>query len=394
MTDKIAHGMETDSANDIEQLKARIVELEQQNTFFKLALKAAHIGVWEYDVPNNQLTWSDEMFELYGIKDKSFVNVYETWHKAVHPSDIESAESELNAALAGEKKFDTDFRVIRPDGTKINVHAIADVHFSHSGEPLKMLGVNVDSTSEEAHKQALAEKNNELAAQNTLLNEFAYIVSHDLKEPVRTLRTFASHLLDDVRNGQQERAEEDLKFINKSSKRIDQMINDILEYSRAGNAELVLDMHELNECIDDVVYQLDAAINENAAVISVQPDLPEVFADRAMLERVFLNLINNALKFRREDITPIIDISLLDTQHSAKCIELSVKDNGIGIPAKNIDSVFGAFKRCHSTKKYPGTGIGLAVVKKVLERHGGGIRVRSEEGRGTEFILSIPRLEE
>jgi signal transduction histidine kinase len=232
--------------------------------------------------------------------------------------------------------------------------------------------------------QALARSNADLERSNVDLEEFGYAVSHDLKEPLRSVSGFLELLkrragakLDDKAND----------YVDRSlagAERMRLLIEDLLAYARVSTGPRALQAVDLNQVVRDVLGGLEQSIEESGARIEVG-ELPVLQAERALLSAVFQNLIANAIKFRREQ--PVIRI---DAREEDGQWQLSVKDNGIGIDAAQFDRVFQVFQRLHGKDEYPGTGIGLAVCKKIVERHGGRIWLESTPGAGTTFRFTIP----
>ncbi|WP_169815715.1 YfiR/HmsC family protein [Pseudotamlana agarivorans] len=245
----------------------------------------------------------------------------------------------------------------------------------------------------------LQEKNNdifnkslEIASKNKELEEFAYITSHDLKEPLTTISGLIDLLQDDYRDQLDEDAIISMNFISKSSYRMRNLIDALLNYSRLGKANEKTEIN-CNTLVSDIIHDLDNAIHRNHAVISYQ-DLPTVRASEIELRVLFQNLINNAIKFRKSDTSPIINISCgtMVPDHQTQVFwKFEVTDNGIGIKKQHKDKIFAIFQRLHSRETYEGTGIGLAFCKKIVETLGGQIWFESTLNEGTTFFFTIPQ---
>ncbi len=225
----------------------------------------------------------------------------------------------------------------------------------------------------------------ELAASNAELEEFARIASHDLKEPMRTVAT-SVQLLQRHSNGRLD--PESLEFIGHAvdgAKRAARLIDDLLAYSRVGTRGQSLERVETESILGEVLADLQAAIEESGAAVTCDP-LPTVAADRSQMKQLLQNLVSNAIKFRAAE-APRIHVS---AERAAGEWVLSVRDNGIGIDPEFADRIFVAFQRLHGQEEYPGTGIGLAICKKIVERHGGRLWVESTPGEGSTFRFTIP----
>lgn len=245
----------------------------------------------------------------------------------------------------------------------------------------------------------LQEKNNdifnkslEIASKNKELEEFAYITSHDLKEPLTTISGLIDLLQDDYKDQLDEDALISMSFISKSSNRMRNLIDALLNYSRLGKAKEKSDVN-CNSLVSDIIIDLDHAIHRNQAQISYQ-DLPTVRASEIELRVLFQNLINNAIKFKKPNTSPIINIACSTTvpEHQTQVFwKFEVTDNGIGIKKQHKDKIFAIFQRLHSRETYEGTGIGLAFCKKIVESLGGQIWFESKINKGTTFFFTIPQ---
>ncbi|HEY9850373.1 MAG TPA: response regulator [Leptolyngbyaceae cyanobacterium] len=233
---------------------------------------------------------------------------------------------------------------------------------------------------------ALSKSNQELSRSNEELEQFAYIASHDLLAPLASITIYAQLLEGRYQEKLDEQGKNFIIKIVKGCHRMQTLINDLLEYSRLGNQENSLELTECNLIFEEACTNLQAAIRNNQAVVT-RSDLPILKADGFQLLQLFQNLLSNAIKYRREE-PPIIHISALLKEDSYL---FSVRDNGIGIESQYTNQIFQLFKRLHSTKKYPGTGIGLAICQKIVEYHGGSIWVESEYGKGSIFYFTIKK---
>lgn len=231
----------------------------------------------------------------------------------------------------------------------------------------------------------LENKQNELKATNKELEQFAYVASHDLQEPLRKLIAFSQLLPQDIGTELNESARKDLFFIQDSAERMRSLVQDLLTLSRAGMGALSISECNLDTVVDDVLSMLSPTIEESGAQI-VRAPLPKVRCDRRLITQLYQNLISNALKFIAPQATPKIEITL-ERQNDERLV-FGVKDNGIGIKPHHRERIFIPFKRLHSSKEYKGTGIGLSICRKAVERHGGSIWVESGDV-GTHFKFTL-----
>jgi len=234
--------------------------------------------------------------------------------------------------------------------------------------------------------EALVAQTRELERSNTELTQFAYVASHDLQEPLRMITSYVQLLARRYKDKLDDEANEFIDFAVDGATRMQQLINDLLAYSRAGTRDKPFKPTNCTTVVNRVIHNLKPAILENEAVITTN-QLPTVMADELQLEQLFQNLISNAIKFRSRE-TPQIQISAIQNQVNEWVF--SVQDNGIGIEPEYGERIFVIFQRLHTREKYSGTGIGLAICKKIVERHNGHIWFESQPGRGATFYFTIP----
>lgn len=239
---------------------------------------------------------------------------------------------------------------------------------------------------EKEFRKALENQNNTLNLLNQDLQQFNYAVSHDLKEPFRSIRAYSRFLSNSLREKLNEDEQSALNSLEQSVKRVDNMIDDLLSFATLGSGEKAMVQVNLNEIAALVQADLQARIKENNAVINVK-ELPTIQAHKGMMVQLFQNLINNAIKFRKEDVSPVIDIF---SKQNDEWLEIFIKDNGVGIADKHQKDVFKIFKRLDKTRNVEGTGIGLSLCQKIITKMQGTIGLASVEGEGTTFIIRLP----
>lgn len=232
----------------------------------------------------------------------------------------------------------------------------------------------------------LKEANTNLLYSNRELEQFAYVASHDLQEPLRAVNSYAQLLARKYQGNLDAKADKYIGYIVEGATRMQQLINDLLEFSRVGTRGKELNLTACEAVLSQVLENLQVAMQENQARVTHDP-LPTVMGDEIQLMQLLQNLISNAIKFRREE-PPCVHISAVSRENEWV---FAVGDNGIGMESEYFDRIFTIFQRLHSRAEYPGTGIGLAVCKKIVERHGGRIWVESELGVGTTFYFTLPK---
>ena len=241
-------------------------------------------------------------------------------------------------------------------------------------------------------EEELRSTTTELGRSNAELEQFAYVASHDLQEPLRMVSTYVQ-LFEKRFKGTvviDEKADKYIAYAVEGAKRMQALIGGLLAYSRVGAGDYVTSRVDLNEALDAAQMNLSQELLETGAVITRDP-LPTIIGEPTQLTQVFQNLLANASKFHRADVKPHIHVSA--TRRDTKWV-ISVKDNGIGIEPEFFDRIFVIFQRLHTRAEFPGTGIGLSICKKVVERHGGRIWIESKPGDGTSFCFTLPAMTE
>jgi light-regulated signal transduction histidine kinase (bacteriophytochrome) len=247
-------------------------------------------------------------------------------------------------------------------------------------------GAAADITDRKILEEKLTEKNKELERSNQDLESFAYAASHDLQAPLRTIAGFLSLIQRRYAPQLGNRGEELVERSVAAAARLTQLVQDLLAFSRASSQDLQLQETDLGALVAEVVADLHADTEESGASIS-GGQLPTLAVDRTKVRQVFHNLISNAIKFRREGVAPEVSVT---AENDGGEWTFAVSDNGIGIDPELVGKIFQPFKRLHAEDKYPGTGIGLSIARRVVERHGGRIWVESAPGEGSTFYFTLP----
>ena len=244
--------------------------------------------------------------------------------------------------------------------------------------------------------QELTLYSDELSRSNRELEEFAFVASHDLQEPLRKIQAFSDRLETMFKDDLGEKGIDYIGRMKNAAQRMSNLINDLLEFSRITTRGKDFADTSLNEVVVDIVSDLEIAIKESNAVIDAD-DLPVIKADKSQMQQLFLNLLSNAVKFRRADVSPHIKISyqhenIFSVDHNSDLSfqVITIEDNGIGFSQDYADKIFVPFQRLHGRSEYKGTGIGLSVCRRIVERHGGTITAQSKDGEGATFIIKLP----
>lgn len=277
----------------------------------------------------------------------------------------------------------------RKDGTRMPILSAVTVIRSEDGRAIGSVAVNRDISDQLEIEEALRQRTRTLEARNEDLAQFAYVASHDLQEPLRMITAYLQ-LLSERYSGQlDEVADEFIDYALDGATRMRQLIIDLLAYAKIGRNDLVLTPLSLEDVLQQALANLELRLQETQVTITHDP-LPDVTAEKTQMVQLFQNLISNAIKFRNQTHPVIHIVARQESEHWV----IQVRDNGIGIDPKMSKRVFTIFQRLHTRQQYPGTGIGLAICKKIVQTHGGTIWVKSEPGEGATFSFTLPILGE
>jgi len=362
------------------------------------AQRIAKVGNWELDLVNNKLSWSDEIFRMFEIDPAKFGATYEAFLNAIHPEDRNAVNAAYTKSLDTREPYDISHRLLMADGRVKYVREHCESQFDAAGKPLRSIGTVQDISdlrqAEELIRQLNAgleqrvkQRTAELEKANRELETFTYSVSHDLKSPLRGIDGYSRLLLANYADRLDEEGRQYLRNVRRAAQQMSQLIEDLLAYSRLERRGMQADRINPGLVIEALLTENMDEIGRRGIAVSVEVACPSVTADRDGLVLALRNLIENALKFTRDTAQPAIEISARDS--GAMCI-LSVKDNGLGFDMKYHDRIFEIFQRLHRSEDFPGTGVGLAIVRKAMQRMGGRAWAESEPGKGATFYLEIP----
>jgi signal transduction histidine kinase len=405
------------TAEDLEvEVEHRIkVEEELKNKLRQLneAQAVARMGSWEWEVATNHLSWSDELYNVYDISGSSEEISFEGFLGYVHPEDREFVSNAIGQA-AEEKRFpDFYHRIVTPKGNIKILHAKGNIILGSDGEIIKMIGTGQDVTDQKKAEYELVYKSRELQEANKELQKFAYVASHDLQEPLRKIKTFISLLEPRLAAFDDEKSNHYIRKMDGSVTRMQNLMHDILNFTRISTAAVEFKKTDLNVVVENVLVDMETSILSSQAKISVHP-LPEISVSESQWGQLFQNLLSNAIKYVKPGSPPVIDISSkiltgaelppdspMKSQYKfkewdenyywnrEKFCSVIVRDQGIGIDAEYYTKIFEAFQRLHTLSQYEGTGIGLAICKKIVDHHHGTIFVESNMD-GTFFTVIVP----
>jgi two-component system CheB/CheR fusion protein len=397
-----------------DKVRERTRELGLSEERFRLVARATNDALWDWDFVNNKVWWGDAFSKLFGYSqnvDRAF------WLSKIHPNDRRATEDALSDVINSRKtQWSCEYRFLREDGQYAHILDRGQVLHNEYGTPYRMLGSMLDLTDLKKAEQAirdmnealeqkvalrtkeLGDLNHDLEQSNHDLQQFASVASHDLQEPLRKILIFSNVLKDKYGPSLAEGGIGYLDKILHSAHRTKSLVTDILNYSRLSSQGFRFEQTSLTEVLSDILDDFELAIRDKQAQVQLDP-LPEADVIPGQIRQVFQNIISNALKFTTEGVPSVIRIS--GQRVAAKSFDapvdaqgpyvlVRIRDNGIGFDEKFSTAIFNLFQRLNSKDRYEGTGIGLAIAKKIVERHDGLIMAHSREGEGAEFMILLP----
>ncbi|MBL7697928.1 MAG: PAS domain S-box protein [Chitinophagaceae bacterium] len=396
-------------ARDITSIKRNERTIRESEEKFRMAVEATKLGTWEYNMVDQELTWSGETRRIYGLSDTDKVD-YSVFLRHIHPDDYESVTREVEKALdpTGTGSYDVTFRIRRKNGNVRWVRAQGKSYFNENKISERFIGTILDVTDEKNKSEGLEQQvsertrelkmmNKQLQRSNSDLAQFASVASHDLQEPLRKVQMYCDRILD--LPDDKAVYEKFLPRIISAASRMSQLIKDVLHYAQIPDGTERMEDVDLNAVFENVVSDLEVIIREKNAKVT-SDFLPSIKGNETQLRQLFSNLVNNAVKFSAA--APEIRITSVIRRKSEvlgknkniieapSYVELKFRDNGIGFEQKYAGQIFDIFQRLQDRTVYSGTGIGLAVCKKIVENHHGVISVVSEPGAGTTFTILLP----
>ena len=378
---------------DITASKRAAEALREREADLKRAQAVSHTGSWRRHFGRNRFEWSDETCRIFGIPVETSLS-YEVFLSAVHPEDRDFVEKSVEAWCLGNS-YDIEHRIIAEGKVKW-VRERAELEFDERGTPVAVFGTVQDITdrkhAEEEIRQLNAqleqrvrERTTQLEASNRELEAFSYSVSHDLRAPLRGIDGWSLALLEDYGHEIDTRAREYLDRVRSETQRMGMLIDDLLQLSRVTRVQMQLDPVDLTALARDVSVRLREAYPNRRIEFIVQPGLT-TSGDARLLDIALTNLLGNAVKFTAPRPLARIEFGQLEQNGSAVFF---IRDNGVGFDMAYAGTLFGAFQRLHKPSEFPGTGIGLATVQRVIRRHGGQVWAEAQPDQGATFYFSM-----
>ena len=358
--------------------------LSRLNLRLQLATKSANLGIWDWNIITDSLQWDEGMYLIYDISDDHSKSIYDLWVEMIHPEDLDQMKEGVRLALINEKKYEVEFRVLNDNQYIQTIRATGTVEWNDEGIPVRMIGINWDITKE---KLAAAEREGiigEMSRRNAELEQFGYIVSHNLRAPVANI-IGASTAMDDPDLDPEDRAIF-CKAVYQSAMSLDQVIRDLNQILAIKASSQSKELVSFSDLTDDINLTIRDTLVDDAFNITYDFSAVDVLLTvKAYLYSIFYNLIANSVKYRKKSI--VGHLSIKSYVNEGKII-LVFADNGIGIDLKkNKANIFGLYKRFNFD--FPGKGMGLFMVKSQIELLGGNVTVDSIENTGTNFRLEF-----
>jgi signal transduction histidine kinase len=383
-------------------------ELKQISARLTLATRAGGVGVWDYDVVNNILLWDDQMYGLYGINEKIFGGAFEAWQAGLHPDDRELSDAEVQMAIRGDKEFDTEFRVVWPDGTIRNIKALAVVQRDDSGNALRMIGTNWDITGQKQAEEALREALLKAEESDRLKTAFLNNISHEVRTPLNGILGFGQLLAEpDISAVDKARY---LEVLNKSGYRLINTITDIMDISLiiSGGMGVRKKTYNVKQLLEEIRLTFRKQCTEKNLSLSLHTpeENNEIHTDVELLRKILSHLLDNAVKFtdsggitfgytkncHAELVDPQAGTPASNSLVESNSFRFFVRDTGVGIKPTVRNRIFDNFmqEEISSTRGHEGSGLGLSIARGLVELLGGEIGLESVKGEGSTFFFTIP----
>ncbi len=387
----------------IEELKKAHEELERVRDLFKEAEALINYGSFEWDVEKNIVLWSDGLKRLFAGKDVSKLpaNIdYEFYLSRVHEDDVDRINEIIQKSNENKKPYSFEHKLINLDGIQRIVHTQGWVTTNEKNKSIRFIGNTVDITEMKVYEQDLKHKIEELNRSNQDLEQFAYIASHDLQEPLRKIMAFGDRLSNKYGEQLGSDGQFYLSRMLDAANRMKVLMENLLSYSRISTKEEPFELVDLGITIESILSDLEMKIQDVDADITMSP-MPTLNALPTQMQQLFQNLISNALKFVRPNVKAVIaieatevdikEISLLGFPFkNNKYYKVTVTDNGIGFDNEYAEKIFLIFQRLHGRSEFEGTGLGLAICKKIVDNHQGFITAKGELDKGAVFTVYLP----
>lgn len=378
-----------------EKLLLREAQLSQ-------AQRMAGMASWEWYFGDTQIRWSPEMYLFWGYEPNEITVDLDSVAQATHLDDLPILQGAIARVLQGEN-LEVEYRRYDKAGREIFIHTIGHIIRNEAGESIGVFGIDLNITKRKHQEnelrrlnEALELKNHQLEQRNAELSSFSYVASHDLQEPLRKIQSFNSLILEREGHSLTEAAKDYFGRSMAAAGRMQELIRDLIDYSRTNSTTWELESVNLNELLTDIQQELSEYIEQEKAVIHAEP-LPIVQVIGFMFRQLLTNLISNSLKYHQPGIPPVIRVTYARVEpdyatplSSDLMHQLTISDNGIGFDPAYSQRIFQLFQRLHARNQYNGTGIGLAICHRIMQNHKGTITAEGMLNKGATFIMRWP----
>lgn len=356
-------------------------------------------STWQWDLDTDKIEYSDNQYLLLGAQPGAFTPTKDSFLNFVHPEDQESFSKFTQDIIDNKQASSIYYRIVRLDNQIRYFKSTGKLLTDHQGDKV-LLGINFDVTDEHLLNIELQQRNQELEKSNKELASFNHVASHDLQEPLRKIQTFISRVSDKDKDSLSDMGKQYISKIEISARRMRVLIDDLLLFSRTNATKKEFLLSDLNELFGNAIAELNETIEDKKAIIHCE-HLPKLEVIPYQIEQLFINIIGNSLKYSQpeqpvhvtiecEKIASSVYPELLN-QSIKKYFKITFTDNGMGFDPQFKETIFVLFQRLHSKTEYPGTGIGLAICKKIVENHKGNIIADSTPNEGSIFTVFLPK---
>jgi PAS domain S-box-containing protein len=370
--------------------------LKKSEGDLRQAQAIAQIGSWTHDM-EGRIFWSDECYRIFGFSPETYTPSRQELYKLVHPDDVPAMQAWNELCSSGQDPGPLEWRCIRPDGSIRYILGHGTLVMDDEGKPSHMAGTVQDITERKATEDELLkyrehleelvkERTVALEISNKELESYSYSIAHDLRAPLRSISGYCQIVLADAGDKLDSIDKKHLQRVIQSAAHMAQLIDDILELSRVVRTDVKFDKVNLNDICWEIVKTLRVSNPDRKLEWRIQSGMV-VHGDYRLLYIVMSNLLGNAWKFTQHQSSALIEFGSMD-QKGEKVFY--VRDNGVGFDMKHADKLFGLFQRLHRPDEFEGTGVGLATVQRIINRHNGWVKIKGETGKGTTVYFSIP----
>lgn len=377
--------VEIEEKNQLQdQLEQQTKELQKAVKLLNDTQKAANIGSWRVDLEGQEVLWSDQTYRIYNMDTKDEISL-DAAIRQFKPEHREEIHETLKIAEDEQRSWDKEWQLTGSEGMDKWVRSIG-YPVVEEGEVVAIEGLLMDVDEQRRASDGLKKRTEELEESNQELESFSYSISHDLRAPLRSINGYSQILKEDYEEKLDEEGVRILNVISESARKMGELIDDILAFSRLGRKEIVkkeLDMEMLAASVSNDIKSSYGVSNEIEINIT---DLPPAYGDISLVNQVLQNLIENAVKYSSDEDKISVEIGAVNEPDGQLYY---ISDNGVGFNMKYHDKIFGVFQRLHTDSDFKGTGVGLAIVKRIIQKHGGRIWAESKPGEGSTFYFKL-----